>query len=136
MKKLLLFSIMMIAVFASSCEDDKEGAKTPVLGELTLSPNPCYQGDTITATITIADEGSNSSFFKFTINYNDKSLARSKGEFSRDSQNRVVFKFTAPKVNGQLNVSVYGTANLYAGDKLYGTTNTVKSSVNIQELDD
>lgn len=130
MKKLLYLTIMLLAIVATSCDDDKETATVPVLGTLTLSPDTCVIGNQIKASIAIANEGELSSLTKFTINYSDATISSSAvSTFSRDSLNNITFSFTAPEHEGRLTISVFGTASLYAGSQLYATTNTIESSI-------
>lgn len=132
MKKILFSGILALAMFATSCKDDEATASVPVLGELTLTPDTVFQGDQITARIKVADEGENSDFFNFKYNYNDGD-PKTITDFSRDSADNIVFRFTAPKINGRLRVAVSATATLYAGSQLYKPTNSVKATIIVRE---
>ncbi len=51
----------------SSCEDDKAEYHAPVYKDITFSPNPCYPGDTIIATVSYSSKGANWYYFKQTF---------------------------------------------------------------------
>ena len=61
-------SIAMMALLTfMSCEDDKAQYHAPVYKAITFSPNPCYPGDEVTATITYSNKGENWYYFKQTF---------------------------------------------------------------------
>jgi hypothetical protein len=48
----------------SSCNDDEAQYHAPVYKTITFSPNPCYPGDKVTATVVYSSKGENWYYFK------------------------------------------------------------------------
>ena len=100
MKKNLLTmaSIAMMALLTfMSCEDDKAQYHAPVYKAITFSPNPCYPGDEVTATITYSNKGENWYYFKQTFVLDGETiLQRTKSSTSTTLPDPPTCTFTAP----------------------------------------
>lgn len=67
----------------SSCDDDEAEYHAPVYKAITFSPNPCYPGDKVTATVSYSKKGENWYYYmqRFTLDGNTI-LERNKGRSS------------------------------------------------------
>lgn len=73
---LTMATLAIIGMLAfSSCEDDKAEYHAPVYKDITFSPNPCYPGDTITATVSYSSKGENWYYFKQTFTLDGAKVA-------------------------------------------------------------
>ena len=132
MKKLLFIAAALACIMFASCEDEKKESIVPTLGKITLSPAECNGGDTVRATVTVADQGEYCTYFKGTLSYDDAS--KSVGITKTDDGN-LTFLFIAPNRNGNLHVSFFATMSLHAGNTLYGETNKVNTTLRVHYVE-
>lgn len=132
MKKILFIAAALVCMIVTACEDEKKESVVPVLGKMTLSQTDCEGGDTVTAVVTVADQGAYCSYFKGTLTYEDAS--KSIGITKMDDGN-LTFWFVAPKRNGNLHVSFFATVSLHAGNTLYGETNKVNTTLRVHYVE-
>lgn len=132
MKKILFIVAALVCMVFASCEDEKKESVVPTLGKITLSPAECNGGDTVRATVTVADQGEYCAYFKGTLSYGDES--KSVGITKTDDGN-LTFLFIAPNRNGNLHVSFFATMSLHAGNTLYGETNKVNTTLRVHYVE-
>ena len=78
---LTMASLAIAGLFTfSSCDDDEAEYHAPVYKTITFSPNPCYPGDKVTATVSYSKKGENWYYYmqRFTLDGNVV-LVRNKG---------------------------------------------------------
>ena len=67
---LTMASLAIAGLFTfSSCDDDEAEYHAPVYKTITFSPNPCYPGDKVTATVSYSKKGENWYYYmqRFTL---------------------------------------------------------------------
>src|SRR5574344_1684003 len=79
-KKSIIFVVLttILTFVISSCNDDTATYKAPTFSGITVTPNPCYEGDSITIVFNYADRGENWYFFKQTITLDGTSIYSAK----------------------------------------------------------
>lgn len=132
MKKILFIAAALACIMFASCEDEKKESVVPTLGKITLSPAECNGGDTVRATVTVADQGEYCTYFKGTLSYGDESK---KVDITKMDDGSLTFRFVAPKWNGNLHVSFFATMSLHAGNTLYGETNKVNTTLRVHYVE-
>lgn len=152
MKKLLPYSViaLVIALALGSCDDDEDGTSiVPTFEQIILTPSECNPGDSITATVTIAEDGTyyyysyqeytvgNSSYRLGSNSYNKSNPNRTNGSISALTGN-ATFKFKAPsqKSDTTYTITFHATcassANGFENGGLYSNTNTVRTTLTIK----
>lgn len=151
MRKLLLCSAATLAVMVafSACDDDDKPATVPTFDKIELSPSPCNAGDTITATVTLKEEGANYyySYQEYKIgkstyrlgskSYNTSNPTKTNGSVS-SLTGTVTFKFKAPSKSDTtytvtFNAMCASSADAFASGSLYSQTNTVSTQLPINK---
>jgi hypothetical protein len=152
MHKLLLCSALALAgmmTFSACDDDDAKVAKAPKLEKIELSPSTCNAGDTITATVTLAEEGDyyyysyqdykigNSTYRLGSNSYNRSNPTKTNGSVS-SLTGTATFKFKAPsKADTTYTVTFYAmcasSADAFTSGSLYAQTNTVSTKLTINK---
>ena len=124
----------------SSCDDDEAEYHAPVYKSITFTPNPCYPGDEVKATVTYASRGENWYYFKqvFALDDDDNKIS----EKIKNSDTYVFMPdpptctFTAPSA-GSHTVKFTATPSSTVGNIYRGTASIeaqlVVSSLNSEE---
>ncbi len=151
MRKLLLSGVLALGVMVtfSACEDDDKSAVAPTFDKIELSPSPCNPGDTITATVTLKQDGAYYyySYQEYSIgqstyrlgskSYNTSNPTNTNGSVS-SLTGAVTFKFKAPsKADTTYTVTFHAmcssSADAFPNGGLYSQTNTVSAKLPINK---
>ncbi len=152
MNRLLPFSAIALitALVFVACDDDDDGTSTaPKFDQIVLTPSTCNPGDSITATVTIAEEGNyyyysyqeytigNSTYRLGSNSYNNSNPNRTNGSISALTGN-ATFTFKAPSQKSDTTYAITfhatcaSSANGFEGGGLYTNTNTVRTTLTIK----
>lgn len=151
MRKLLLCSALALGVMMtfSACDDDNKSAIAPTFEKIELSPSPCNAGDSITATVTLKEEGAyyyysyqeysigNSTYRLGSKSYNTSNPTKTNGSVS-DLTGTATFKFKAPSKSDTTYTVTFkamcaSSADAFASGSLYVQTNTVSVQLPINK---
>lgn len=132
MKKILFIAAALACIMFASCEDEKKESVVPTLGKITLSPAECNGGDTVRATVTVADQGEYCTYFRGILSCDDDPNPVS---ITKMDDGNLTFTFIAPKRNGNLHVSFFATMSLHAGNTPYGETNKVSTTLRVHYVE-
>jgi len=119
----------------TACSDDAKHAKIPVFDTITLTPNPCMPGDTVTAVVKYKSLGEYYYFFKenYTVGENSYTIEKSD---CKGTNVEPTFKLVAPADKyGTFPVTFIATVSLTAGSTLYSTTNKVETKLIVKDPD-
>lgn len=140
--KSLTFSCLLLTLVlltAVSCDDDPTGNSTsPTFAELTLSPNVCNAGDSITGTVTFSDKGK--SIYKTVYYYrfveNGTVYRYTWTVVDPTAYDEVTFSFVAPTTAGLYTVTFGADQINYSSSgpngELYGSANSVSATLNVR----
>lgn len=148
MRKLLLCSALALGgmMTFSACDEDKP-AVAPKLDKIELSPSTCNPGDSVTATVTIKEEGAyyyysyqeykigNSSYRLGSKSYNTSNPKLTNGSVSALT-GTATFKFKAPAKSDTTYTVTFkaycaSSADAFSTGSLYAETNTVSTQLRI-----
>ncbi len=151
MRKLLLCSALALGVMMtfSACDDDNKSAIAPTFEKIELSPSPCNAGDSITATVTLKEEGAyyyysyqeysigNSTYRLGSKSYNTSNPTKTNGSVSALT-GTATFKFKAPSKSDTTYTVTFkamcaSSADAFASGSLYVQTNTVSVQLPINK---
>ncbi len=132
--RFILAPLLVAAAWAFvGCEDDKDyTTASPVFDKLELSTPRCYAGDSIFATATIKTEGAYYYYFRLYYTVGGVTNIIDKGDISNKS-GEVKFAFRAPTEPGTYSVSFRASISYYAGNQIYGETNSVSTTLHVLE---
>lgn len=133
-KKSLFFAVAAFAGIAfSSCDEDgKSISVAPEFEEITLTPNPCQPGDSVTAVVTYKSEGKYYHYFKQEWKIGEATTTNL-DKANMPTNQKPTLKFKAPDNVGTYPVSFIATLSYDSGDKLYGQSNSVSSTLKVQK---
>ena len=123
---------LTLASVLASCDDKDTEPKAPELGELILSTNHCAPGETVKATVKLKTEGAY--YYYYRIYYQVGTVTNT---IDKDDINTrkgdLEFNITAPTNTGIYTVSTHASVSFTAYDQLYGSTNTVSTTLTVEE---
>ena len=123
MKRNLLTTLMMATMAMTtammvSCDDEEAQYHPPVFSGITFSPNPCHEGDAVTATVTYQDKGENWYYFKQVFELDGTKVSELIKDGKTYMPNPPMCAFTAPAA-GTHTVKFRATPSATAGQTLY-----------------
>ena len=136
---------MFVAIALMACEEDyAKDARSPIYGELTLTPNVAHPGDSITGVVSYQDKGK--SIYKIDYSYTVSGNFEETGTDTTYSYTWSVvdptrygnptFKFKAPHAAGNFRVTFKALHIHYAtggpNGELYGSANTVSQTFTVE----
>lgn len=111
---LILSSVMQL----TSCKDDEAEFTAPTFSGVTVEPNPCHEGDSITITFNYADRGQNWYYFKQNISIDGVTVFSGTKSTNYFLSSTPYVSTVAPAA-GTHSVSINGTLAPTAGTALY-----------------
>lgn len=141
MKKLLLLPLAMVSMAIASCDNDANSTsgRPPVYGQLTLTPNPCYAGDTVTGVVTYTSTGRDIYKSEYYANVTGSSNSGDSAFVSTTwtaidpTKSQPTFKFAAPKIAQNYTVTFGASRINYStggpNGELYGEANSVRTTL-------
>lgn len=144
MKKLLLLPLAMVGMAIASCDNDANSTsgRSPVFGQITLTPNPCNAGDTVTGVVSYTSAGRDIYKSDYYVNVTgrsnsgDTTFVSSNWTVIDPTKSQPTFKFAAPKIAQTYTVTFGASRINYStggpNGELYGSANSVNTTLTVR----
>lgn len=127
--KFIILSAITACLFFTSCSDDMESKSVkPTFSGMTITPNSCYPGDEITATVNYNNKGAFFYFYSQVITLDDSIVYKSEAH-TTDLPTNV--KIIAPKHPGKHVLQYSAKVSYTSGTKLFDVTDDVKETFQV-----
>lgn len=138
--RFLPLAALMGAFAMTACDNDdnRNDGVGPQFADVTFAPNPCYAGDTITATLSYSSKGKNwyAARFKWTATSADSTYSGKTDRIPDPLKYGSTYRMKAPTHPGTYTVSVNASYEYTTGGpqgQLFGQSNSVTGQLVVKE---